>query len=805
MRTLQHYFKLWGKRSDNAIQFKRNYRVEKLSYRLVFQHAAKTAALLKKKKVKKKQCVILWGSNSPEWIASFFGCVLQGAIVVPIDYNTHPDVVKKIKRETKAKLMICSRKHKGKIKMQTVVLEDLHKAIDKLNPLKSFPKANIKDTVEIVYTSGTTGDPKGVVLTHENLVSNMESTLSVLPLKEDHKFLSIVPLSHLLGQSGLFIAFAIGASVTYLQSPSSRSITNMLQRDKFTALVCVPKMLESLQQRMLWDMPSLKFLHALATPIPGPLKLIPLIKLHHHLNFLKLFICGGAYLDPELERWWDVAGIRVIQGYGLTETSPVISYNRIFKKRRGSVGEVIPNVEVKIAIDEEICVKSKSVFKGYYKKPKKTAEVLTSGWFKTGDQGYFKNDYLYLKGRKKDMIVTAEGLNIYPEDIEQVLSKVKGVQDCAVVGYPKDYERVHAFLILSPGTKPRKVIEQANKYLSQTQQIQAYTLWPDPSFPRTPTLKVKKFQLIEFLDKQRKDIKEEKARDPVIQLIAEVTNAPIKKIKPKARLSLDLKLSSLDRVELIARLEQELHVDIEETAIGPDTTVEQLLKMAKGTKLKKRRSIRRWSSSNLASAIRRLTQPLFAFWVKKYCDITVKGKYDTKHPQCLIVANHTSHFDVAVLMMSLPKEVRRNTAAAVWAEYFERPAPLHLKLFRWIQYKLGPLLINGYLFPQAAGFRQAFDNTGELVDKGWNILLFPEGERTMTGKMKPFRPGVGLLAPALNIPIVPIKIEGLMKIWPRTGWIGPGKVTVKIGKPFMPKQKTTLGITKEIESKVRKL
>lgn len=810
--TLQKFFKQWSNNKGTAILFKKSYRVHKTSYKEFANQIKRIATLLKP--LKKGDMLMLWAPNSPEWAAVFFACALKGVIVIPVDFTAKPDFAQRIQSQVKAKLLVCHEAHKDKLKLKTVTINEIAKKAERAKPQNTFPKIKPSDLAEIIYTSGTTGDPKGVMLTHENLTSNLKAAIKAVQLGDNHTFLCVVPLSHMLGQSiGLLVPLALKGAAFYLETLSSAHITNALQRENVTVLVAVPRVLEAMRDRIVWSAKQhgkywlLKTLHTLARIGPHPVKKLLLHELHVQLGSLDYLIVGGAFLDPDLESWWDSTGMTVIQGYGLTETSPVVSYNAPHEKKIGCVGQILPGTKVKISVDGEICVKGPSVFKGYYKRPKKTTEALKNGWFMTGDIGYVKKNFLYLQGRKKDMIVTAEGLNIYPEDIEAVLQKIPGVKASAVIGWPKYNERVHAFLILDK-TNPKKVLELANKQLSQAQQIQSYTLWPKASFPRTTTMKVKKFELMQYMEQQREPQFPE-SKDVLTRFISDITGVAMKKVTTQAKLSQDCRLSSLDRVELIARLEQELHVDIDETLIGPSTTVEQLREMIKGkVKNHKAKRPRRWTRSIPCKFIRAFFQPLLVKLVLKAVDIKVKGKHNLKNLKgpVLIVANHTSHLDTPIILKVLPSHIRRRLSAAAWEEYFKEWRGIKWALYQPIAYNFVTIMFNVFLLPQKAGFRKAFEYAGELVDHGWSILLYPEGERTLTGKMVPFKLGVGILAPSLNIPILPLKLEGLDKIWAREkGWLGKGPGKITIGKPFFPKEKTTIKITKEIQDKIRKL
>ena len=384
-------------------------------------------------------------------------------------------------------------------------LEALSEAMPAPAPVDMGPD----DLAEVMFTSGTTGDPKGVMLTHRNITANMASVVQVAPGKESDRLMSILPLSHMLEQmGGLLVPMTAGANITYPTARQATVLFRTMKERRVTTMVLVPQLLDLFMKGIerevrrqgkeaLWA--KLMKVAALA---PFPVRRVMFRQVHKKLGGKLSFVfAGGAPLDPELGARWNLLGVDVVQGYGATETSPVITCHSQDSPRYDSPGPPVPGVEVRIADDGEVLVRGENVTQGYWNAPEATASSFEDGWYKTGDQGEFDDEgYLHLKGRKKDMIVLGSGLNVYPEDIEAMLVKHDAVEDAAVVGLPRQSGlEVHAALLMPDAARASDAVAWANGRLAEHQRVRGFTVWPDEDFPRTHTLKVKKALLIDVL------------------------------------------------------------------------------------------------------------------------------------------------------------------------------------------------------------------------------------------------------------------------------------------------------------------
>lgn len=795
MKTLIDLITLLGNRKPYELfSYKNHYRTFRYQSDEVFTAIKQFSGFLHRQKIKKGDRIMIWGANSPEWVLAFLGCIWHGAIVIPIDERQNAAFVKTIHKQVNAKLLFKSAYKEDALK-QTIALEGLFDHIADA-PQKASATIAKDDIVQILYTSGTTGVPKGVPLTHQNIVSNILGIQHAIIMKPSYTFFSLLPLSHIFEQTaGLFMPLHYGSRVVYSYSRKPSILMSTIKKEKIAVMLVVPQFLDILRQRIQEKTTRTGFFTTQA------------IQSKFGRSF-RYFVVGGAPLEKELEEYWSALGFTLLQGYGLTETSPVLTLNTPTTKRIGSVGKPLPGTLVKIAQDGEVLCKGPNVFGGYYKRKDK---IFTDGWFMTGDLGEFDKDgFLFLKGRKKDMIVTAAGVNVYPEDIENTINKIKGVKDSCIIGVKeKKGEEVHAVLLLSKGINAKSVIIEANKQLDSAQQITNYTVWSEEDFPRTTTLKIKKFVVKEQLKKKKTPTKV-KQTTKLAETIAKITTVP-NKIKRNATLGVDLKLSSIDRVELATLLEDAFHIDLDENLLTSTVTVKQLDTIIKQQKKQTEHTkIRRYALSFPIRVVRFIVQwPLLGI-IRLFVRTTVYGKEHLKglDGPVVFVSNHQSHFDAGVLLSILPLRFSTKTAIATWAEYFtKKKGDWRGNLYKWFMIYFATIAGNAYLMPQIKNPRESLEYTGELLDKGWNILFFPEGERSTDGAMVPFKPGIGLIGRAMRVTIVPFKIRGLFEILPLTRhWPKAGNATVTIGTPMhFSTTDSVVDITNAVEKAVQNL
>ena len=447
---LQSRARKYGPR--DALLFKPGFRYLRWSYSRLWSESGRVASLLQSRGLSKGDQVLLWGPNSPQWVLAFLGCVRAGIVVIPLDLRSAPDYVSRVIARTSPRLAFTSRytpKGEADLGVPEIAFEEMESAIYDMpepEPVDIHPD----DLVEIMFTSGTTGDPKGVMLTHRNLTANIEGITQYIACDTSSRLLSILPLSHMYEQmGGLFAVLHFGASVTYPTSRQPAVLARTMRERRVTTLLLVPQGLELLMngierqvrlqgKEALWGK-----LMKLAEKTPFRFRRRLFGRVHRQFGGkLDFIVSGGAALDPELGRKWELMGVKIVQGYGATEASPVISNHTLEDRQPGSVGRPLPNVEVAISSEGEILARGESISPGYFNAPDQTAAAFVDGWYRTGDLGHFDDQgFLHIRGRLKDMIVLPSGQNVYPDDIQAVLNRHPGVTDSSVVGLPRTGRR----------------------------------------------------------------------------------------------------------------------------------------------------------------------------------------------------------------------------------------------------------------------------------------------------------------------------------------------------------------------------
>jgi len=796
------------------------YRMEWFTYGQGLEMAVGFAGDLEARGLGKGERVMLWGENCAEWVAAFFGCALRGVVVVPMDDGASGEFAGRVAEQVGAKLWVCSRRHaaEGVAKTPIVILEEIkiptsRKGREKWGtPAPSFAAVGRDDILQIVFTSGTTAEPRGVVITHGNVLAN------VAPLEREIRaylkyerwvhpvrFLNLLPLSHVFGQFlGMFLPPLLGGTVIFQEELKPSEIVSTIRRERVSVLVSVPRVLQSLKQKIERDIEDggkiedlrRRFRLSEGKHFLRRWWIFRSIRRQFGWKFLA-FICGGAALDAETEEFWGRLGYAAIQGYGLTETTSLISVNHPFKLGKGSIGKVLPGREVKLAEDGEILIRGGGVAAGYWDGGGEVTDK--DGWYRTGDVGALDEaGNLYFKGRKKEVIVTPAGLNIYPEDLEAALRRQPEVRDCVVVGIERGGNAEPcAVVILPAGARVAGVVERANQGLAEFQRMRMWVEWPEQDFPRTNTQKPRRKVIAEFAARQilgtgERDVAGE---SPVTELIDRITGRRFAGIKGEGALDADLGLSSLDRMELISALEDRYQVDLSETRFSAARTVGDVERMLSGeSRARVEYHYPRW--------VLRWPVP-WVRWLAHYSLMRpamillgwprIEGRENLRgwSGPLLVVCNHISDVDFAFVQAALPARLRSRIAIATRGEALEA---LHTPaagrgffggIYDRVKWVIGVSLLNLFPLPREAGFRQSFAYAGEAVDRGYSVLVFPEGRYTVDGKMNPFRAGIGLLANNLGIPVLPMRIEGLFEV-KHAGrrFAAPGRICVRVGRPI---------------------
>ncbi|HTP65248.1 MAG TPA: AMP-binding protein [Geobacteraceae bacterium] len=801
MRTLIDLFETFAARgAKSAFVNRTGVRRIEFSYGAVHDLSLKMARLLADSGVEAGDRVLIWGPNSSWWGVAFWGTVLSGGVVVPVDFSSERDRAENIRSLTRAKLVIQSRyKAERMTASPALFLEDLQYLLENLEPACETARPAPDDMAQLIYTSGTTGSPKGVVLTHANLIANLEQINRQIPIiTPAFTFLSLLPLSHMFEQmGGFFTPLYRGAAVVYPGALKPSAIMEALAEEDIYVIMAVPRLLQLLGSSIEREMEE-KHLGALFrfllrrgasfSPEARRLLFFP-VQRKFGRNFT-LFVSGGASLSPELFNFWQGLGFAVLEGYGLTECSPVLTVNTMEQQVAGAVGAALPGVELSIR-GKEILARGANIFPGYYRNEEATRAAFTpDGWFRTGDMGEIGPDgWLTVKGREKELIVTGAGVNVYPDEIEDVLNGISGVRESCVIGIDRGRgEEVHAVLLLDgSGKSPGDIVAEANGKLDSLQRITGHTLWNEADFPKTTTLKIRKFLVKERICKGVEGQGTAVSGDRLVGLIAAVTGASIADVHEESLLIADLGLTSIGRLELVNYLEQEFRLDVDESRIGVGSRVRDLrLMLAKREKAPKGGHLRIWTNSTPVRLVRMawdriFNYPLFRCFVN--LEIRRGENLEDLHGPVFFVANHLSYADQPSVMFALPRRIRYNTATAAKEEFFFRdftnPGG---RLWKHFTFEYGTWLLNLFPLPISQGFGGSLAFMGKLADRGVNILIFPEGTHSRDGAMQPFRLGLGLMVKALGIPLVPVRIRGTDRVLP-AGARFPrrGRVTVTFG------------------------
>ncbi|HEX2490224.1 MAG TPA: AMP-binding protein [Blastocatellia bacterium] len=834
-------------RSDEiAVARQRGLRVTRWSYARLAETAFQFARELESRGVGKGDRVIFWGENGPEWIAAFFGCLLRGAVVVPLDEQSAPDFVDRARRQVEARSLLLGEEQARHFKDRQPVLHFDHlAALVERHSAAPYQGERIgaDDLAEIIFTSGTTAEPKGVCLTHRNLMANIAPLETEIDkyLKFERpfhpiRFLCLLPLSHVFGQfMGMFVPRLLFGEVFFSHSLNPSEIIALIKRERISVVAAVPRQLETLREKIEHDYSSRGELERFRRRFKSSegkhfLRRWLIFRDVHRLFGWKFwaFVSGGATLDEETENFWQRLGFAVVQGYGMTETASLVTVSHPFKVKHGSIGKALPGQELKLDASGEILVRGANVSAGYWRGADRTGDG-DEGWLRTGDVGEVDAEgNIFFKGRKKDVIVTAAGLNIYPDDLEAALNRQPEVKASCVVGVegPRGPEPMAALILRDENADAAEVVRRANAQLSQPQHIRRWFIWPEADFPRTQTRKVRKPIVKEAALARTSETPTSppaSTRDSsLVELIVSISgdkstlnNRP----DAKANLSADLKLDSLGRVQLLGALEDRYQIELDEAALTPETTLGDLERMIhEGRRIEGAAEYPypKWSLRWPINWLRSLAfYLLVAPFVYVMCWPRVRGKErlrDLRGP-VLFIANHISMVDAGMILFSLPFRFRRRLAIAMGGERL-RGLRRGLEGENWfgrmldrVKYLLVVIVFNVFALPQKSGFRRGFAFAGEAVDRGYNALVFPEGRTTEDGQMNPFMSGTGLLAANLELPVAPIKIEGLFDLTRQRRYFSrPGTVTVTFGEPVTFERGTDPDlITKELEERVRTL
>ena len=782
--------------------------------------------------IKKEDRVIIFMENRPELLFSFLGIWNKQGTCVCLDGGFSGEELTYYIKDCKPKYIFTSRVNyeaaaKGlelagmENSVEILVVDDI--PVDYTGDDLTIEIEDKYFVSLILYTSGTTGNPKGVMLMFDNILINMEGLDEYKMFRTTDRVLALLPMHHIFPLLGAgVVPLGKGATIVFLKEVSSQAMVEALQKYKITFIIGVPKLWEMLHKKIMEKINGgkiTKFIFKLAEKINSKNFSRKIFKKVHD-GFggnIRFFVSGGSKLDPQVSRDFLTLGIDVCEGYGLTETSPMISFTPTDEVVPGSAGKILTGVTVKIADDGEILAKGRNVMKGYYGRPDATAEVIDKeGWFHTGDLGEIKNGLLYVTGRKKEMIVLSNGKNINPIEIEQwIMANTDLIKEMAIMDYEDkltaviypDFYKLHEEGITNiTETFKKGVIDKYNKQAASYKKVLDVKIVQE-ELPKTKIGKIRRFMLKDVINK-----KEEKVQNIVEPSTEEYKNisAFLKSIKnkpiiPNAHLELDLGLDSLDTVELLSHIEGTFGVKIDEQTFVEYCTVEKLAEyvekhsneMMNDTKMDWKEILSKDTegtlpkSNGIGKIIKFILKPAFAFFIK----VKKEGLENIEKNEPVIFAgNHQSFLDGFIVNQAVPNSVLDKTY------YFA-----DIKHFRKGYMKFMGENSNIIFVDINKNLVNSLQMLSKALRSGKNIVIFPEGTRTRDGKINNFKKFFAILSKELNIPIVPFVIDGAYEAYPPSSkYPKGGDVKVKFLEKIYPSDMSYEEITERVYNTIKK-
>jgi len=869
--------------------------------------AGRFAAFLAQQGIVQGDRVLLWADNSAEWIAAFHGCLLRGVLAVPLDAAGSADFAARVAADVRPKLAVGDALLLAKLAAAHSGPEIAPSASSTLAfPPLAFPKLDFEDwldhlpeaemgaisgmmadtPLQILFTSGTTGEPKGVVLTHGNVLSSVgpiedgaQPYMRYERLVHPLRILHTLPLSHVFGQTmGLWVPPIFRAELHFESRLAAPHIIELIRTERISVLAAVPRVLALLKAHLEAARPKLAERAARSQNLSSWRRWWRFLGVHREFGFkFWAFVSGGGALPGPLEQFWNALGFVLVQGYGMTETTALITLNHPFHVAKGTIGKPLAGREVKLAADGEVLVRgpmiSGATWQGGELRPRQDE------WLATGDIAERQESgELRFLGRKSEVIITSSGLNIHPEDIEAAIEAQPEIAACAVVAMetPTGPEPCAVLACRGTGCNVAAAIERANATLAEFQRISRWVLWPEPDLPRTSTGKVRRKPVAAWLARIQaaaattssgalgtSDVAFGPSSDWLLALIAQITGEAHPGVGDELRLNEDLHLDSLGRVQLSAAIEERLGIvqgnglleevhtlgelrrlvgGAEVAEVGDSGTNDQATEKTGSEGAKEQGSEKTGTDgtgqqqSVIPPAPRvRFVYPEWPWW-KPFQWLRVAFLEAIQRPltwllaaprvvgpatplppgPLLIVGNHVSAYDGPLIQYALAGPLRRHIAVAMagdmlndyrhWRNPDWPPGHKGIWLLGPPAYWLVTAFYNVFPLPRQRDFQLSFAHAGKAMDRGYSVMVFPEGARS-EGQLARFRPGIGLLAKQSGVPVVPTAIRGLGDM--RSGkrrWFRSGILEVHVGEAirFSPEESEAT-ITARLHDEVERL
>ncbi|HBG92109.1 MAG: hypothetical protein A2X54_01680 [Nitrospirae bacterium GWF2_44_13] len=851
-----------AKHGDNIAFYYLDRTWKTITYSAFASDSKAIASCLIKTGINKADRIAIYSENRPEWCAAYLGIVIAGAIAVPVDSQLNPESLRNLLIDSESRIIFFSSKTEANVNEAAEGLDirkinldspDFREICGAKEAIR-YPETSPEDIASIIYTSGTTGIPKGVMLTHGNFCSDADALIKAGVITKSDNVLSLLPLHHTYPfMSTFLVPLFLGAAITYSPSLKGPDITSAMKDNGVTILVGVPQLLEMIRNGILDKFKKL--------PAPSPLLMKTLLKfsgslrkktginiskailkpVHNALGSrFRFFASGGAKLDPQVMEGLEALGFTVLEGYGLTETSPVVTFNPINKRKPGSAGKPLPSAEIKIISpadgsvlglmkEGEIAIRGPMVMKGYYKNPTVTEQAIRDNYFFSGDLGYIDRDgYLFITGRIKEVIVLGSGKNIYPEEVEKEYSKIPLIKEICVLGIEEKggIEALHAIIVpdfdYARQQQTGNIHEALGWDLSRISgklppymRIKGFTLSSEP-LPRTPLGKLRRF-MIKDLVKVKSEKFPPRAGSPVAksedkELMADETGrnvieclTPFLKeplpIQSKDNLELDLGLDSLQRIELVVSLENKFSIKLPETFASDIQTVGEIVEKIKGSAISSQLSAVSYQQAEKGLSHIFSQEPedaekkkvglkqgmigwlfvsslmlLFKLFFRIFFRLEAKGVENIPNVPFIIAPNHCSNLDGFAIGAAVPL----TTYKTLYFQGFQKYFTGRLTAFFAGLAHVIPIDPETYL-------GKALQLSAYVLKNNKALCIFPEGGRSYDGTLMEFKKGIGILALELNVPVVPASIKGSFESLPKGAYLPRfKKITIRFDKPFYP-------------------
>jgi long-chain acyl-CoA synthetase len=859
--------------AETAVVVHRGNRRYPTTYDEMAELAGRFAAELDRRGVAAGERVVLWGENSAEWISVFFGCLMRGVIVVPLDATGSSEFGDRVVKDVAPRLIVGDRSLLQSLTTDVpqLMLSEVNSQLPGEAMFAVSSAVNEHTPFQIIFTSGTTSEPKGIVHTHRNVLASLQPIENEIAKYRKYerwvhplRFLHSLPLSHVFGQfMGLWVPPLLAAELHFGEQLEPARMTELIRRERISVLVAVPRVLQLLRTHLLGRFGSLAQELEQAKGLSIWKRWRRFRQVHRALGWkFWAVISGGATLPAELEGFWNRLGFALIQGYGMTETAALVTLNHPFRIGQGTIGKALPGREVRISDEGEILVRGDMLARATWQGG--TMRQREGEWLATGDlAAENESGELRFLGRKGDVIVTGAGMNVHPADLEEAMRKQPGVRGCVVVPCETagGTEPVAAVLFLGSEQELLSAAAQANRGLAEYQQIRRVMKWPELQFPYTSSGKLLRRKVAQWVcenitsQQQGSQQAATLGGDALVNMIAEVTGERVSSEDDQLRLSEDLHLDSLGRVQLQSVLEQRLGLELEDDAIAGVETLGDLRVMVEeeaGTVFLPQaaavadgRSVAAQSAEvrsgepprQKATKGRELSAPEHTYprwpWAWPMSAIRVAFievvmrpfvwllasprviHHTGELPQgpVLIIANHVTAYDGALILYALPARLRRQMAIAMSGEMLldlrrgRNQDSAMLNLLAPVGYWLVTALFNVFPLPRLRGFRRSFAHAGEAMDRGYSVMIFPEGHRSQDGQLQPFRPGIGLLAQESRVPVLPVVLIGLGELrTAKARWFRSGQLEVRLGEVIpIDEESGPAELTSRFEESIRRL